>query len=162
MPQYRDDSRDRMIRAVERVCDRLRSAVRALEVDGVPLAVADGHAVAACVSRVDQAAVRNTQDVDSLLRRSDLGADRIVFARELLRRTEPVPGPDVDESESTSELRLLALDALVRMKLTAFRDKDRVHLRDMVAVGLIDAAWPQRLPAALAERLQQPFANPDG
>jgi hypothetical protein len=36
---------------------------------------------------------------------------------------------------------VLALDALVRIKLTAFRDKDRVHLRD-----LIDATWLMRLP----------------
>ena len=40
----------------------------------VPYAVAGGNAVAAWVSRVDEAAVRNTQDVDILLRRSDLSA----------------------------------------------------------------------------------------
>lgn len=37
-------------------------------------AVAGGNAVAAWVATVDAAAVRNTQDVDILLRRSDLGA----------------------------------------------------------------------------------------
>lgn len=34
----------------------------------------------------------------------------------------------------------MPLEALVRMKLTYFRDKDRVHLRDMLRVGLIDAS----------------------
>jgi hypothetical protein len=48
---------------VEKVRDRLRRAVAALETNGVPYAVAGGNAVAAWVSRVDEAAVRNTQDV---------------------------------------------------------------------------------------------------
>src|SRR5204862_727292 len=60
-----------MIRAVEKVRERLLRAVRALDAAGVPYAVAGGNAVAAWVSRVDEAAVRNTRDVDSLLRRSD-------------------------------------------------------------------------------------------
>jgi len=48
------------------------------------------------------------------------------------------------------------------MKLTAFRDKDRTHLRDMIDVGLIDAATLDRLPAALRPRLAELLANPDG
>ena len=32
-----------------------------------------------------------------------------------------------------------ALEALVRMKLTSFCDKDRTHLRDMLEMGLIDS-----------------------
>jgi hypothetical protein len=54
------------------VRDRLLRASRALDAAGVPYAVAGGNAVAAWVSRVDEAAVRNTQDVEILLRRSDL------------------------------------------------------------------------------------------
>src|SRR5712664_1833548 len=64
----------RMIRAVEKVRERLRRAVAALEAAGVPYAIAGGNAVAAWVSRVDEAAVRNTRDVDILLRRADLEA----------------------------------------------------------------------------------------
>ncbi len=65
-----------MIRAVEKVRERLLRATGALEKAGVPYAVAGGNAVAAWVSRVDEAAVRNTPDVDLLLRRSDLDAAR--------------------------------------------------------------------------------------
>src|SRR4029434_11005790 len=65
---------DRMIRAVEKVRERLLRAVAALRAAGVPYAVAGGNAVAAWVSRVDEAAVRNTRDVDILLRREDLPA----------------------------------------------------------------------------------------
>jgi hypothetical protein len=61
-----------MIRAVEKVRERLGRAAAALKAAKVPYAVAGGNAVAAWVSRVDEAAVRYTQDVDILLRRADL------------------------------------------------------------------------------------------
>jgi hypothetical protein len=63
-----------MIRAVEKVRERLLRAAKALEDAGIPYAIAGGNAVAAHVSRVDESAVRNTRDVDILLRRSDLPA----------------------------------------------------------------------------------------
>jgi hypothetical protein len=56
----------------------------------------------------------------------------------------------------------MGLDRLIVMKLTAFRDKDRTHLRDMIDVGLIDAATVGRLPEPLRGRLEQLLANPDG
>src|SRR5579872_249129 len=67
-----DFSWERMIRAVEKVRERLLRATAALDAAGVPYAVVGGNAVAAWVSRVDESAVRNTQDVDILLRREDL------------------------------------------------------------------------------------------
>lgn len=57
---------------MEKVRQRLDRAAGALEAASVPYAVVGGNAVAAWVSRVDEAAVRNTQDVDILLRRADL------------------------------------------------------------------------------------------
>ena len=63
-----------MVRAVELVRERLLRATSALEAAGVPYAVGGGNAVAAWVASVDPSAVRNTQDVDVLLRRSDLDA----------------------------------------------------------------------------------------
>jgi hypothetical protein len=63
---------ERMVTAVEKVRQRLRRAAAALEAAQIPYALADGNAVAAWVAKVDEAAVRNTQDVDLLLRRVDL------------------------------------------------------------------------------------------
>jgi hypothetical protein len=63
-----------MVTAVELVRDRLRRAAAALEAAGVPYAVVGGNAVAAWVTTIDRRAVRNTQDVDILIRRPDLGA----------------------------------------------------------------------------------------
>ena len=48
------------------------------------------------------------------------------------------------------------------MKLIAWRDKDRTHLRDLIEVGLIDGTWPGRLPPPLAARLQSLLDNPNG
>ena len=191
---YAEVSWERMSNAVEKVRQRLLRAARALEEARVPYAVAGGNAVAAWVSRVDEAAVRNTQDVDIVLRRANLGAARqaleqagfvyrhvanvdmfldgpdakardavhIVFAAEKVRPDYVAPVPDVSESEETETFRLLSLDALVRMKLTSFRDKDRVHLRDLMEVGLVDESWLERVPAALRPRLQELLDNPEG
>ncbi len=63
---------ERMVTAVEKVRERLRRAAQALESASIPYAVAGGNAVAAWVSEIDEAAVRNTQDVDLLMRRGDL------------------------------------------------------------------------------------------
>ena len=191
---YTEVSWERLSNAVEKVRQRLLRAARALEQAGVPYAVAGGNAVAAWVSRVDEAAVRNTRDVDIILRRADLPGARnaleragfvyrhaagidmflegpnakardlvhIVFAAEKFRPTYPEPAPDVSESEKTETFYLLSLDALVRMKLTSFRDKDRVHLRDLVDVGLVDATWLARVPSNLAPRLEQILDSPEG
>ena len=73
---YAEVSWERMSRAIEKVRQRLFRAARALQKAEVPYAVAGGNAVTAWVSRVDEAAVRNTQDVDIVLRRADLPAAR--------------------------------------------------------------------------------------
>ncbi len=72
----REISWERMIGAVERVRVRLMRAATALESARVPYAAIGGNAVAAWVSRVDETAVRITQDVDILLRRLDFEAAR--------------------------------------------------------------------------------------
>jgi hypothetical protein len=65
---------DRMERAVAKVRERLLRATKALDQAGIPYAVAGGNAVASWVATVDEGAVRNTRDVDLLVRRSDLAA----------------------------------------------------------------------------------------
>jgi len=89
-------------------------------------------------------------------------AVHIVFACEKVRPEYMLPAPDVLEADLSSDFRVLALDALVRMKLTSFRDKDRTHLRDMLGVGLIDASWCDRFPPELAARLQHLIDTPEG
>ena len=185
---------DRIERAVEKVKDRLRRVTRALDRAGIGYAVVGGNAVQIWVAQVDEAAVRNTRDVDILLQRADLddaiealkeegfvyrhaaGANmfldgpeakardavHVVFAGEKVRPEYVLPTPGLTESEVIRDTRTLRLDALVRMKLTSFRDKDRVHVRDMLDVGLIDETWLDRFPSELQSRLQELIDNPDG
>ena len=162
-------------------------ATAALEQAKMPYAVIGGNAVAAWVSRVDESAVRNTQDVDLLIRRADLEAVKaalegvgfryrhsggidlfldgpkaqardavhVVFAGEKVREDELLPNPDLNDSEWAESYKILSLRPLVQIKLTAFRDKDRMHLRDLLDVGLIDGEWEKYYPPALAARLRR-------
>jgi len=70
---------DRMVLAVEKVRDRLKRTASTLETAGIPYAVIGGNAVAAWVAKMDVAAIRNTQDVDILLRREDLEAAKVAM-----------------------------------------------------------------------------------
>jgi hypothetical protein len=183
-----------MVQAVEKVRQRLLRATAALENAGIAYAVVGGNAVAAWVTTVDAAAVRNTADVDILLRRADLpsaiaaltsagfvhkegagvemfvdgpggkprDAVHVVFAAEKVFPNDLSASPDVTDSRPAESYRVVTLEALVRMKLTAFRDKDRTHLRDMLDVGLVDPSWVGRLPAELGARLQQLIDTPGG
>lgn len=183
-----------MIEAVQAVHERALRATAALERAGIPYAVAGGNAVAAWVSRVDRAAVRNTQDVDILVRRADFAAVKaaleavgfvhatvmdvtcfidgpqgsprdaihLLFAGEKVRASYPVPSADVTERERADDYHVVALEALVRMKLNSFRRKDQVHLQDMISVGLVDASWLTRCIPEHADRLRQLLDDPDG
>jgi hypothetical protein len=185
---------ERALMAAERVKERLRRATRALDAAGIPYAVVGGNAVAEWVARIDDEAVRNTRDVDLLIRRADFTAAKtaletagfvyhhlldvdvfvdgpqgkpsagvhLLFAGEKTRAEDEHPCPGLDESERAAEFQVVGLNALVRMKLLSWRLKDRVHLQDMIGVGLLDATWPARLPPPLGERLQQLLANPNG
>jgi hypothetical protein len=183
-----------MASAVAAVEERLVRATGALNAAGVPYAVVGGNAVGVWVATVDKAAVRNTQDVDILIRRGDLAAVtaalqtvgftyrhvnkldifldgpnakirdsvHVVFAGEKVREHEAFSNPDVTESVEATLYKIVSLEALVRIKLTAYRDKDRTHLRDLLEVGLIDATWVAMLPAELGQRLQALIDTPEG
>lgn len=89
-------------------------------------------------------------------------AVHVIFAGEKVRPEDPAPAPDVTEAEEIDKHRTLQLEALVRMKLTAFRRKDQMHLIDMLDVELIDESWCTRLPIELAARLKQLIDDPNG
>jgi hypothetical protein len=187
-------SLERLERAVDKVRERLERATSILERAGIPYAVAGGNAVALWVTTVDEAAIRNTRDVDILIRRGDLAAVKtaleshgfvyrhtagidvfldgpdakvrdavhLIFAGEMVRAHEALPNPGVENSVESGGVRVLSLEALVQIKLTAFRDKDRTHLRDMLEVGLIDETWCDKYPQELADRLKQLIDTPEG
>ncbi len=89
-------------------------------------------------------------------------AVHLLFAGEKVKQAYSEPAPTLVATDEYESHKLLALEPLVVMKLTSFRDKDRTHLRDMIEVGLLDDSWPPRLPAELAARLQKLLDDPDG
>jgi hypothetical protein len=185
---------ERALMAAEKVKERLRRAIHALDNAGVPYAVIGGNAVAEWIARIDEDAVRNTRDVDLLVRRVDFAAIKaalesagfmyhhlldvdtfidgpqgrpsggvhLVFAGEKVRPEDEHAAPTLEESERAAEFQVMTLEALVRMKLIAYRRKDQVHLLDLINVGLIDATWPARFPAPLGALLQQLLDDPNG
>jgi hypothetical protein len=170
----------RMVTAVDKVRDRLRRATAQ-----IPYAVAGDNAVAAWVSEVDEAAVRNTQDVDILIRRTDFDKVKEALARAgfVYRQTDRVdlfldsPSAhrrhgvrvhladdqfDFSKTRQFKTFRALSLDPLVCRELTSFSANAAVNVRDLIDVGLVDASWRDRLPTELADRLQTLLDNPEG
>jgi hypothetical protein len=83
-------------------------------------------------------------------------AVHLVFVREKVRPQDLLPIPDFSEPTRTVEGFLLApVLALVRMKLTSFRLKDKTHIIDMDSVGLITPEIEAALPDVLRERLEK-------
>jgi hypothetical protein len=80
----------------------------------------------------------------------------LVFVGEKVRADYPEPVPDFSPPVRTAEGLLVASVAdLVRMKLTSFRENDRVHVRDMDSVGLITAEIEGQLSDLFRQRLVQ-------
>jgi len=78
----------------------------------------------------------------------------LVWAGEKVKAEDPLPNPAIDERQELEPGKsVVLLPGLVRMKLMANRDRDRVHLRDLIDVGLVDRAMLAGLPAELADRL---------
>lgn len=108
---------------------------------------------------------RRSMDVDMFVEDVNASARdgvHVVLAGEMTRPNDPEPNPDVEPATRTDGFTTVPLETLVRMKLNSNRDKDRVHIRDMISVGLIDATWPSRFPKILGDRLQELLDDPNG
>ncbi len=89
-------------------------------------------------------------------------AIHLLFVGEKTRPDHHLPAPEITTVDAAESIPVIALESLVIMKLTSNRDKDRVHLRDLSGVGLIDALWLEKVPPTLSDRLQHILDTPDG
>ena len=81
-------------------------------------------------------------------------AVHLVWAGEPVRPNHGFPAPTIDQREPLEPgMQAVSLPGLVLMKLVSNRDQDRVHLRDMIDVGLIDRDLLGEIPPEMAARL---------
>jgi hypothetical protein len=103
--------------------------------------------------------LRHVVGIDMLVdaaKPSARSAVHLVMAGERVRPTDIAPIPELSASVETSEgILLVPVAALLRMKLTSFRLKDKVHIQDMDGVGLITPEVEASLPAELLARLAE-------
>src|SRR3989441_2324170 len=95
--------------------------------------------------------------VGMFLERSDPNPRKgvhLLWAGEKVRPEYPLPSPTVDKSEMLEPgKRVVSLTGLVLMKLMSNRDQDRVHLRDLIEVGLVERDTMPSLAPELSARL---------
>jgi len=108
---------------------------------------------------------RHVKSIDMFLDGPDAKARdavHVLFAGVKVRASDQEPVPDIEKITMIQNIRTIPLEGLIRLKLIAFRLKDRVHLLDMISIGMIDETWLERLPTELAERLKILLDNPEG
>jgi hypothetical protein len=79
----------------------------------------------------------------------------VVFAGEKVRPNDPEPVPSSEPVRCGKGFLVAPVSDLVRMKLTSFRLKDKVHIQDLDGVGLITP----EIEASLSEPLRGRLAD---
>ena len=103
---------------------------------------------------------RHSAGVDMLLygpTDSARNAVHLLFSGEKVRATQATPNPVIAPVRMQihgGEVMVIPVAQLLRMKLSSFRDKDRVHIRSMDSARLITPAVELELPSELLPRLQ--------
>ena len=118
------------------------------------------------LERIKEAAAKNgfrfrhTAGLDMLLygdADSAKNAVHLIFSGEKVRPHQATPNPGIAPEKKRilgEEVLVIPVADLLQMKLSAFRDKDRVHVRSMDAAGLITTGVEEKLPGELRLRLQ--------
>ena len=86
----------------------------------------------------------------------------VIWAGQKVRNEYALAAPTTDQARDIDGKQIVELRSLLNMKLVSNLRIDRVHVRDMISVGLIDDSWLEGLEPFLAERLQALLDDPDG
>jgi hypothetical protein len=103
---------------------------------------------------------RHSSGLDMLLfgdTDSARNAVHLIFSGEKVKASQAAPNPAIDPVRKKmlgQDVSVIALPDLVRMKLSAYRLKDQVHVQALDAAGLITPAVEQALPEELRIRLR--------
>jgi hypothetical protein len=160
---------------VEQLFDRIQQLHSMMTPAGIPYRIVGGMAVYTHVYEQDPLRARLTADVDAAIDRGGLPSIVAVAEKEglvhrhvagvdmLVDKENPrarsaihlvfVTGLDNAPIFTREGFAVAAVVDLVRMKLTSYRLKDRVHIQDLDGAGLITAEIEAGLPEALRMRL---------
>jgi hypothetical protein len=103
---------------------------------------------------------RHTAGLDMLVygpSGSARNAVHLLFSGEKVRPNQTTPNPHIHPERKAihgREVLVIPVPDLVMMKLSSYRDKDRVHIRSLDAAGSITPEVERQLPAELQSRLQ--------
>ncbi len=100
---------------------------------------------------------RHVAGVDMLVQAGQPSARRavhMVFSGEKVRPEYAAAVPEMAGLRQLQGVRLVPVEDLVRMKLTSFRLKDQVHIKDLDEAGVITEEVALKLPPVLRERLE--------
>ncbi len=84
-------------------------------------------------------------------------AIHLLFSGEKVKDAQAEPNPEIRPTTlrlAGMEFRVIPVADLVRMKLSSYRDKDRVHVRSMDAAGLITVEVEDAMTPELRSRLR--------
>ena len=82
-------------------------------------------------------------------------AVHLVFLNEKVRQESAEAGPASPPSQTREGIVVASVADLVRMKLTNYRLRDRVHIQDLDGVGLITPDIEEQMPDFLRSRLAE-------
>ena len=105
---------------------------------------------------------RHAAGVDMLVQINEPSAKRavhLVFTGEKVREDYSEAVPALGEARVLQGVRLIPVDDLIRMKLTSFRLKDQMHIKDLDEAGAIPATIEIALSPLQLQRLQQVRAS---
>ncbi|MEP6962683.1 MAG: hypothetical protein ABI995_11435 [Acidobacteriota bacterium] len=148
---------------------------------GIPYRIIGGLACFFHVEERDPAAARLTPDIDVAVNREDLpriikaaaqaglsletpheprvagrkSVFHLVYLNEKVRPEYLEPMPSSEPVRTEEGILIAPVADLVRMKLTSYRLRDKVHIQDMDGVGLITSEIEAGLSDALRARLAE-------
>jgi hypothetical protein len=140
-----------------------------LHVDPIdPLAARLTKDVDVAFARHDLDAIRRAVEPEGFVYRHVAGVDMFldagvakarsavhaVFTGEKVRPTDLAAIPGSSPVRTEKGIWICSVADLVRMKLTSYRLKDKVHIQDLDAVGLITPEIEEGLPEVMRERLR--------
>jgi len=101
---------------------------------------------------------RHIKGIDMLLdpgKPSARSAVHLIFLGEKVRPADLAEIPASDPIRTKEGIWICPVADLVRMKLTSFHLKDKVHIQDLDSVGLITPEIEAALPQTMRERLHE-------